>query len=105
MKRFDRCSCHRIYFAQHIYKNWARNPRNNGYAGISTKHAAGRDRLKRTAEVLNGRGTAVESSEERDELKKLIDVVPGAAGIMIPSSATLKDPAVISLLFQIKEDE
>ncbi len=76
-----------------------------GYARINAKHADGRDRLKRTAEVLNRRGTAVESSEERDALKKLIDVVPSSAGIMTPTSATEKDRTAISLLFQIKEDQ
>ena len=77
-----------------------------GYAKINAKQAAGRDRLKRTAELLNGRGTAVESLEERNALKKLIDVVLGGAGIiMAPSSATVKDRAVTSLLFQTKEDE
>jgi len=76
-----------------------------GYARINAKHAAGRDRLKRTAELLNGRGTAVESLEESDSLKKLIDVVLGGAGIMVPSYATVKELAVASLLFQIKEDE
>ena len=76
-----------------------------GYARISTKQAAGRDRLKTTAELLNCRGTAVESLEESDSLKKLIDVVLGGAGIMVPSYATVKELAVASLLFQIKEDE
>ena len=76
-----------------------------GYARINAKHAAGRDRLKRTAELLNGRGTAVESLEERDALKKLIDVILGSVGILAPSSVTVKDRTVTSLLFQIKEDE